>query len=192
MVAYDHGRETFRSEIWPAYKTNRKPTPPEYTALVPLLKQCFAERGITPLSLPGFEADDIIGTICQQYDTYLRVILTRDKDFMQLVRDNRVCLCHDGNFVYEAQVLAKFGVPPEMVTDVLGLMGDHTDNIPGVAGIGEKTASKLIAEFGHLEDLYADLPHVKPDRIRMLLKTGKEAAFLSRQLATIKTDVEGL
>jgi len=107
---------------------------------------------------------------------------------MQLIGEG-VCMCNDGAFVYTDDVIAKFGVGPALVTDVLGLQGDRTDNIPGVAGVGAKTASKLVQDFGALENLFENLPQVQPDRVRMLLQQGKEAAFLSRELATIKTDV---
>jgi len=190
IAAFDHGKETFRNKLYSGYKGARRETPPEYTALQPSMRDCFASRGLKILSVKGYESDDIIGTLCKS-DTYLeyqRVILSRDKDLMQLIGEG-VCMCNDGAFVYTDDVIAKFGVGPALVTDVLGLQGDRTDNIPGVAGVGAKTASKLVQDFGALENLFENLPQVQPDRVRMLLQQGKEAAFLSRELATIKTDV---
>lgn len=189
IVAYDHRQETWRSKLYPKYKAERKPTPPEYIALKPAFEQCFAEHGLRPLSVAGQEADDIIATVCARLDSYQIVILSRDKDLMQLVRDGLVSMAHDENITQEAEVFAKFGVKPSLVPDVLGLMGDATDGIPGVAGIGAKNASKIISEHGRLEDVYDNLAKI-PDKVRQLLKAGKEAAFLSRELATLKCDVE--
>ena len=146
----------------------------------------------------GFEADDIIGTLAKTFSSQsIKVIVvSSDKDLMQLVTDGvRLLDSAKGKWIGYEEIKQKFGVEPARVTEVMGLMGDSVDNIPGVKGIGEKTATALIQKFGTLENLFARLEEVETSglrgaaRIRKALAEGKETAFLSRELATVKRDV---
>jgi len=203
IVALDHGRETFRNQIYPAYKANRPPSPEGYSDTKRAMEKALTEMAIQTCSVPMCEADDIIGTLCAKLDTAQEaVILSKDKDLMQLVRlgtpENQggVSLWYDGKWTRVPEVVEKFGVIPPRVIEVLGLSGDSADGIPGVAGIGLKTAIALIQYFQDLEFLFENLPDVEQilekgaSRIRKILEQSKEIAFLSRRLATIKTDVE--
>jgi len=197
-VVFDAPGRTFRDDLFPKYKANRAPMPEDLSKQIPVIKKIPGMFAIKSIEAPEVEADDVIGTLARQavakgIDT---VILTGDKDFMQLVNKNKgdakpgILLYDDMKEQWSGidQVVAKFGVPPERVIDVQGLMGDPTDNIPGVHGIGEKTAAKLIQAHGSIEELYRHLDKVEP-RWRALLERDRAGADLSRRLATIKTDV---
>lgn len=196
IVALDAGRETFRNEIYPAYKSNRAPAPEGYSHSCPSMTAAVIAMGIKPYSVPGFESDDIIGTLCEMPLGDEKTILSRDKDFCQLVNDNGVVnLWYDGKYTREAEVINKFGVHPSRVIEVMGLMGDSADGIPGVPGIGQKTAIGLIQHFQTLESLFDNLDEAEAimprggERIRKQLEQSRELALLSRTLATIKCDV---
>lgn len=204
-VAFDSGKPTFRHELYPLYKATRQKMPDEMKQQLPRIHQILETLKVSVLEEEGLEADDIIGTLAAQLasqgiESY---IVTGDKDFMQLV--------HEGLKIYDlkatgkAQVVLdakgvehKFGMPPDKLVDVFALMGDKSDNIPGVPGIGEKTALKLIHQFGSLDELLAHLDEVKPERIKKLLEENIEKAQLSRRLVTIiqnlslKVEVESL
>ena len=196
VVALDVSRETFRHEIFPGYKANRKPVPPELSSQLAQFPAYLDQLGVAHLGAQGFEADDIIGTLCKMIasDTYQVFIASNDKDFCQLV-NSRVSIINAKNeTIGTDEVRAKFGVLPEQVIEVLALMGDAADGIPGVANIGEKTAIALIQGWLNLESLYERLHEVESGiksgaRIAGLLRVGKEEAFLSRTLATINCDV---
>ncbi len=201
VVALDAGRETFRNKLFLAYKANRPPSPEGYSDAKRAMEAALTEMGIQAYSLAGYEADDLIGTLCKKLDTDQRIILSRDKDLMQLVwdapfADDSVSIWYDGKWTREPEVIAKFGVLPGQIADVLGLSGDSADGIPGVAGIGLKMAINLIQYFQNLEFLFDNLADVEQiiekgaTRIRKILEQSREIAFLSRALATIKTDVE--
>ncbi|HTF56868.1 MAG TPA: DNA polymerase I [Planctomycetota bacterium] len=197
-VVFDAPGKTFRDDLYPKYKANRAPMPEDLSKQIPVIKKIPEMFAIKSIEAPEVEADDVIGTLARQsvakgIDT---VILTGDKDFMQLVSKNKGD-AHPGILLYDDmkeqwtgidQVVAKFGVPPERVIDVQGLMGDPTDNIPGVHGIGEKTAAKLIQAHGSIDEIYRHLDRVE-GRWRALLERDRAGAELSRRLATIKTDV---
>lgn len=196
VVALDIGRESFRSVIFPSYKANRKPVPPVLAWQLSQFSVFLDELGVAHLGAAGYEADDVIGTLCKRFaDTYRIFIATNDKDLMQLVTANVSLINSQNESIGPADVGIKFGVLPEQVIEVLALMGDQADGIPGVAGIGEKTAVMLIQGWLNLEYLYEHLDDV--DRTKMknvariwgLLDVGKEAAFISRRLATINCDV---
>lgn len=196
VVALDIGRESFRSQIFPGYKANRKPVPPELAWQLSQFSVFLDELGVAHLGAAGYEADDVIGTLCKRFaDTYRIFIATNDKDLMQLVTANVSLINSQNESIGPADVGIKFGVLPEQVIEVLALMGDQADGIPGVAGIGEKTAVMLIQGWLNLEYLYEHLDDI--DRTKMknvariwgLLDVGKEAAFISRCLATINCDV---
>ena len=194
IVAFDAGKETFRSTLFPAYKANRPPSPEGYSAAVVAMKEGIRELGLETAQAPGYEADDVIGTLCARHDSYERIIIAKDKDLMQIISDG-VSMCNDGTWVREVDVIEKFGVGPQRLTDVFGLSGDTSDGIPGVHGIGAKIASRLVNEYGNLESIYSRLSEIDANfkggaRISALLSQSKDMAFLSRTLATIKCDLE--
>jgi DNA polymerase I len=190
-VCFDTKEKTFRHERYPAYKANR-PEPPE--ALVPqfpLIHELVEARGLPMLRLPGFEADDIIGTLALQGAAagFEVVIVSGDKDLMQLVAPGvRMYDPMKDKWYDDAGVTERFGVEPARVIDVLGLAGDTSDNIPGVPGVGEKTALKLLVEYGDMEAVLAAAPTIK-GKLGERLREHADQARLSRELGTIKLDV---
>ncbi len=196
-VAFDKSRDTFRREMYQDYKANRSAPPDELIGQFGLLREVLKARNIVYLEKDGFEADDIIGTLCKQADAkgWETVVVTGDSDTLQLVSEQvKVIMTRKGiseTKKYDpAQVKAKWEVNPEQMKDIKGLMGDVSDNIPGVPGVGPKTAIKLIKEFGDMENLYQHLDQVKGKKLVEKLSEYREQAFLSRDLGTIATDVE--
>ncbi|HMM21725.1 MAG TPA: DNA polymerase I [Selenomonadales bacterium] len=196
-VAFDKSRITFRTEAYAEYKAHRKATPRELSEQFPLAKEVLDALGIAVLEEDGFEADDIIGTLaCQAARSGWDVIIvTGDRDALQLIGPStRVMLTRKG--ITDMQVFDRdalyshYGVTPEQITDLKGLMGDASDNIPGVPGIGEKTATKLIAEFGSIENLLDNLDQVSGKKLQENLRANKELAVLSKKLATIDCNME--
>ena len=193
VCVFDASRTSFRQDIYPAYKANRQETPEDLISQSYLVREGVAAMGIPVLCIPGVEADDVIATLahnnCKGHDATR--IITSDKDLMQLVSD---CIfLYDGmkdREIREPQVLEKFGVKPNQVIDVQSLMGDSSDNVPGVPGIGPKKASELINQFGSLDNLYDNLEEVKNERTRNLLRDNRESAYISKQLVTLKKDVD--
>lgn len=197
-VAFDESLTTsFRNDFYPDYKAQRDLPPPQLEAQLGACRELAAAFGAVTWADDRYEADDIIGTLCQRLeaDGHRVVVVTSDKDLAQLVSE-RVSL-YDfarGERYGPAEVEAKFGVRPEQVADFLALAGDSVDNIPGVAGIGPKTAAALLASCGDLESLYERLDEVPALPLRgarsvaARLAAGREAAFLSRRLATIAHD----
>ncbi|MCB9507742.1 MAG: DNA polymerase I [Myxococcales bacterium] len=191
-VAFDPPGPVFRNELFPDYKANRDETPEALVPQFPYFRRIVDALGLNVLEVPGFEADDIIATLVERAEraNLTTVVLTGDKDLYQLVserttledsmRDKRVGL---------ADVLERFAVAPNRVADVLGLSGDTSDNIPGVPGIGEKTAGKLVAEFGSLEEVLARVDEVSGVKRREMLREHAEIARLSKVLATVRRDV---
>ena len=194
-IAFDLKAPTFRHKMFAEYKAGRRPTPEDLLAQMPLAKEVAAALGFTCLELEGYEADDILGTLsamaeredCEAY------VLTGDRDALQLISDRvHVLLCTNTETVdfTKERFFEKYGVDPTQFVDVKALMGDSSDNIPGVPGIGEKTALKLIAEFGSLDGIYEKLPEAKhTPSVRSKLEGGKESAYISRTLATICREV---
>lgn len=193
VCVFDASRISFRQDIYPLYKANRKETPADLLQQSELIRIGVHEMGIPVLCIPGVEADDVIATLATQYcniDGGTRII-TGDKDLMQLV--SGCTFLYDGmkeKEIHDKEVFEKFGVKPSQVIDVQSLMGDSTDNVPGVPGIGPKKAAELINEFNSLDNLYANLDSVKNERIRNLLKENRNQAYISRQLVTLKRDVD--
>ena len=195
-VAFDPKGPTFRHEAFPEYKAQREATPEDIKKAVPIIKDILRAMRIPILEAPGYEADDAIGTLATKaaeagVDTYM---LTPDKDYAQLVSD-RVSMYRPrhGDAGYEVmgpkEVESKYGLSaPSEVIDLLGLMGDTADNIPGCPGVGEKTAAKLIAEFGTVENLLANTDRLKGALKKKVEDNAKQIEF-SKFLATIKTDV---
>ena len=195
-VAFDPSGPTFRHEAFPKYKAQREETPEAIRVAVPYIKKILAAYHIPILEIPGFEADDVIGTLSRQADeqgiqTYM---MTPDKDYAQLVTSN-VSMYRPSLGMKEAEVLgpeevkAKYGlIDCSQVIDMLGLMGDAADNIPGCPGVGEKTAQKLIQQFGSVENLLERTDELK-GAIRQKVEENKEQIRFSKWLATIKQDV---
>jgi len=197
-VAFDRNLNgSFRNDYYPAYKAQREAPPPEIVAQIDPCLEVAAALGATTWIDDRYEADDLIATVCEAVTQrgHQVVVVTSDKDLAQLVSD-RVTLL---DFAKEARftpddVREKFGVRPEQITDLLALAGDPVDNIPGVPGIGRKTAAELLAAFGSVEDLYARLEELRVSRIRgarslyTKLTDARESAFLSKRLATVAHD----
>ncbi len=195
-VAFDPPGPTFRHKRFKEYKATREKIPDELVGQLPWLRDLVRAYGIAIYEVPGFEADDVIGTLARQGEArgYDVRIVTGDKDFMQLISP-RIKLYNvfkqDAAVVIEdeASVLAKFGTDPEHVIDVLAIMGDASDNVPGVKGIGEKGATKLIQQFGSVAGVLAHLDEVK-GKAREYIERDREQMLLSRELVTIATDVK--
>lgn len=196
-VAFDKSRITFRTEAYAEYKAHRKATPNELGEQFPLAREVLSAMGIVVLEEGGFEADDIIGTLaCKAARSGWEVIIvTGDRDALQLIGPStRVMLTRKG--ITEMQMFDRealythYSVTPEQIPDLKGLMGDASDNIPGVPGIGEKTATKLIAEFGSVENLLANIDQVSGKKLQENLRNNTEVAVLSKKLATIECNME--
>jgi DNA polymerase-1 len=190
-ITFDEKGPTHRHEEFKEYKAHRPPMPDGMQAQIPYIHQVVEAFGIPAVRKQGYEADDLIGTLAKKAaaDGFEVVIVTGDKDMLQLVTDAvRIYDPVKDKWLGEAECREKFGVEPARVIEIMGLMGDTTDNIPGVKGIGEKTAMKLIAEFGTIENLLKRVDEVTPARTQTLLKEQAENARLSRKLATIQTN----
>ena len=195
VVAFDHARKTFRNEIYADYKGTRKGMPEELAQQMPVLKSTLNAMGIKCIEKDGIEADDIIGTLARRFSDKIRcIILTGDRDCLQLIDEEvEVWLTKQGisNIVSEnlRQLKEDFGLTPSQVIDLKGLMGDASDNIPGVPGVGEKTAMKLLEQFGTLENIYKNIDKI-PGKLGQKLAENKDLAEISYILATIKTDCD--
>ena len=194
-VAWDPPGPTFREEKFAAYKETRAPTPDDLRSQIAYVKTLFAALHLPVLEVPGFEADDVLGTVVERTrDLPIELVLvTSDKDMLQLVSPRVRVFSTTGRggdrVVFdEAAVKAKWGVEPAQIPDILALMGDSIDNIPGVPGVGEKTAGKLIGQFGGVDRLYENLSLV-PGKLRETLAANRKQALLSRELATVSTRV---
>ena len=194
-VAFDLKAPTFRHKMYDGYKANRKGMPEELAVQLPYAKECMADMGCMVLCLEGYEADDILGTLAKMAseEGVEAYILTGDRDSLQLIGDTtRVLLAKTKETVNfdRAEFNKTYGLEPEQFVDVKALMGDSSDNIPGVAGIGEKTALKLISEFGGLDGLYERLADSSLTAgTKQKLESGKNMAYLSQTLARINCDV---
>ncbi|MGP6489419.1 DNA polymerase I [Duffyella gerundensis] len=197
-VVFDAKGKTFRDELFEHYKSHRPPMPDDLRAQIEPLHQMVKAMGLPLLAVSGVEADDVIGTLALQADKAGRSVLisTGDKDMAQLVTPNITLINTMSNSILgPEEVNDKYGVPPELIIDYLALMGDASDNIPGVPGVGEKTAQALLQGLGKMTALYENLDKVAALGFRgsktmaAKLEQNKELAFLSYQLATIKTDV---
>lgn len=193
MIAFDKGK-TFRHEKYDGYKDGRRETPDELKMQFPVAKEIAKAMGIPCFEIDNYEADDIIGTFAKEVDLnddFVSTIISSDKDLLQLISsDNEVKLLKTNDYIRmnEKTFFDTYGFTPEKMVDLKGLMGDSSDNIPGVKGIGEKTAIKLIAEYGTIENLYNHIEEIKGKTKDKLLE-GKESAFFSKEIATIYKDV---
>ena len=196
LVAFDAGKTTFRTEMFADYKAGRAKTPDEFREQFPFIRQMLDAMGIKHYELSQYEADDIIGTLdkmAEQTDIPFDVtIVSGDKDLIQLTDENTVVeISKKGVADFEeftpAYLMEKMGITPTQFIDLKALMGDKSDNIPGVTKIGEKTGLKLLTEFGSLEGIYEHIDSMKASKMKENLIADKEKAFLSRTLATIDT-----
>jgi DNA polymerase-1 len=190
-VALDSIGDTFRKEIYPDYKAHRSEMDPEMKEQMPYFEPLIEAFGIPGVRVEGVEADDIIATLATEYGpSYKVTIVSSDKDLLQLLGGNVTMLDTMKNKVFDpAAVKEKFGVGPEKVIEVQALIGDSSDNIPGVPGVGPKTAAELVHQFEDLDGIYAGLDQIKREKLRENLKNHKKEAYLSKKLVTLKRDV---
>ncbi|MGD1394123.1 DNA polymerase I [Vibrio harveyi] len=198
-VVFDAKGKTFRDDMYPEYKANRPPMPDDLRCQIEPLHNVIRAMGLPLICIPGVEADDVIGTLAYQASQQGMPVLisTGDKDMAQLVDDNVTLINTMTNVVMDREgVVEKFGIPPELIIDYLALMGDKVDNIPGVPGVGDKTATALLQGIGGLTKLYENLDDIAALGFRgsktmaKKLVDNKDNAMLSYELATIKLDVE--
>ena len=196
IAVFDSKGRTFRHDIYDQYKATRQKTPDDLIAQIPLVEEILGVLGLPPLRAEGYEADDVIATLarrCQREDRPCWVV-SGDKDLLQLVGGPVKALRpQDGGGFRELgteEVRGEWGVGPEGILDYLSLTGDASDNVPGVQGIGDKTALKLFSQFSSLDEIYAGLDAVKPDSLRAKLVAGRESAYLSRRLITLADNLD--
>ena len=196
LVAFDAGKTTFRTEMFADYKAGRAKTPEEFREQFPYIREMLAARGIAYYDLAQYEADDIIGTLAKMAENtsedYQITVVSGDKDLIQLTDENTVVeISKKGVAEFEAftpdYLMEKMGITPAQFIDLKALMGDKSDNIPGVTKIGEKTGLKLLLEHGSLEGIYEHIDEMKKSKMKENLINDKEQAFLSKTLATIDT-----
>jgi DNA polymerase-1 len=190
-VAFDVSKKTFRTDLYPDYKAHRPPMPEDLVPQIPKIKEYLDLRGIPRLELADYEADDVLATLARRFSREEPVVvLSGDKDLIPLVSD-AVSVYQPSHelLLTPARVREKFGIEPAQMADILSIMGDSSDNVPGVKGIGEKGAYKLVTDWGSLENIYAHLGEVKPDSLRRKLEASREVAFLSRKLVQLVDDL---
>lgn len=192
LVVFDAARKNFRYDIYPAYKANRSETPEELIPQFSLIRDATAAFNLPQLEIEGFEADDLIATYVElaKQNNQRVTIVSSDKDLMQLVGDG-ICMFDPmkSKVIHEPEVFEKFGVTPDKVIDVQALCGDSSDNVPGVPGIGPKTAAELIQAYGSLEGLLENVDQIKQPKRRESLVAHREDAIISKQLVRLKRDV---
>lgn len=198
-VAFDVNKPTFRHEMFKEYKGTRKSMPEELREQVPIMKEVLKAMGVNIVEKPGFEADDVLGTIAKtcEKEGYEVSLVSGDRDLLQLATDKikiRIPKTKMSGTEVEnyntADVIEKYGVTPKQFIDLKGLMGDTADNIPGVPGIGEKTATKIITQYDSIENAYEHVDEITPNKAKEALKNHYDLAVLSKSLATIKIDCD--
>ena len=192
-VAFDLPEPTFRHKEFASYKANRPKMPDDLIVQFPILKEVIRAFSISIFEMGGYEADDILATLAkggekQGFDVF---IMSPDKDLLQIVTDNiRIIRPIKGDTVFDKEMVCKkYGVEPEKLVDIAALGGDSSDNVPGVPGIGEKTASKLVKQFGDLEGVLGNIDKIPSEKIRKNLSQYSQQAELSRRLVCLKADV---
>ncbi|EPC72775.1 DNA polymerase I - 3'-5' exonuclease and polymerase domains, partial [Lacticaseibacillus paracasei subsp. paracasei Lpp41] len=195
LVAFDAGKTTFRTAKYADYKSGRAKTPSELLEQLPYIKELLDDMGIAHYELKDYEADDIIGTMAKRADEagWETTIVTGDRDLTQLTTDRTTVQVtvkgvNELEAYTPAHVKEKLGITPAQIIDLKGLMGDTSDNYPGVTKVGEKTALKLLNQYGSMENLYANVDDMKKSKLKENLINDKDNAFLSKQLATIDRD----
>ncbi|WP_339046631.1 DNA polymerase I [Candidatus Mesenet endosymbiont of Agriotes lineatus] len=194
VIAFDTGEKNFRHEIYHGYKANRQKPPEDLMPQFAILREAVSAFNLNCEEVIGYEADDVIATLAKTYSKYddLKItVVTADKDLFQLI-DEKVSVFDPmkNKHIKEEDVIAKFGVGPDKLLDLLALTGDASDNIPGVLGIGIKTAAKLLTEFGSLENILSNAHQIKQNKCREAILAYKEWALLSKQLVSLATTVE--
>ena len=192
VAVFDSGGKSFRNEIYDDYKANRGEAPEDISLQFPKIIEYLKLRGICVMSQENFEADDIIGSLSKKFQAKNKItIISGDKDFTQLINKKTIMLDTMKNRVTDdKEVLSKYGLKPEQMIDYFSLVGDSIDNIPGVRGIGPKTAQSLIDKFKTLDNLYKNIKKIDKERIKNLLEENKELAYISKELVTINTNLE--
>ncbi|MGC8604579.1 MAG: 5'-3' exonuclease H3TH domain-containing protein, partial [Desulfomonilaceae bacterium] len=191
-VVFDAPGPTFRHEKYPLYKANRPEPPQDLIIQIPKILELVRAYNLPMISVPGFEADDVIATLTRRAKSlkWNVIIVSADKDLTQLVSDGVIMWDPQKDIIFdEKEVQKKFGVLPAKMLDYLSLVGDSSDNIPGVRGIGPKTATNLINEFGSLDGIYDQLEKIVKPKLRATLENSKGNAFLSRELAKLDEEV---
>ena len=196
-VAFDQAAPTFRHKMYDAYKGTRKPAPPEFKAQEPVMRQILEAMGIPILTMEGWEADDILGTMANRASAEgLRaIIVSGDHDLLQVASDD-ICIAipstrggqTETEVYFAKDVLEKYEVTPKAFIDVKALMGDSSDNIPGLPGVGKVTATKLIVAYGSIENAHEHVDEIKPNKAQAAMRDHYDLAVLSKDLATIRTD----
>ena len=195
-VVFDRKEKTFRKDIYDDYKGNRMKFPDELSVQFPILKDILTKMGIKVLDKAGFEADDLAGTLTMIDDKDIKkFLITGDKDYLQLIKDDTdVIITKKGVSEFDTYNIEKmnevYGLSPDEFIDLKALMGDQSDNIPGIYGIGEKTALKILSEYRTIENLYNHIDELKINKTNQRIIDGKDMAFLSKKLATIVKDVD--
>ncbi|MCB9254871.1 MAG: DNA polymerase I [Bdellovibrionaceae bacterium] len=191
-IAFDTPAPTFRKKLYPKYKANREAPPEDLVRQIPYIQKAVDAFGITRMQMEGYEADDVIATLAHRAnsESYHVDIISGDKDLMQLVGPKIALFDTMKDKRYDAAAVEeKFGVGPEQMVDLLALMGDSSDNVPGVKGIGPKTAAELLQKYKTLDGIYESLEEIKQQKRKEVLKDEKALAYLSRDLVTLKKDV---
>jgi len=192
IVAMDSKGKSFRKELYADYKANRPPTPPDLKQQMVRVREVAEAWGMSPIEAPGFEADDVIATlVTQARDEGLRVVIvSADKDLLQLVGPDVVMYDTMRDKVFGAEeTREKLGVEPQQVRDLLALMGDSSDNVPGVPSVGQKTAAKLLADYGSFDGIYENLEGITRKALKAKLDEHRDKALTSRELVTLRHDV---
>ena len=194
LVAFDAGKKTFRHKKLESYKAGRKSTPKELIEQMPFVKEMLDKMGIARFELSNIEADDIIGTLAKKFSSKINTfIMSSDKDLYQLVdKDISIIIPQNGAkddvILTNDSFVEKLGYRPDQVTDIKGLMGDASDNLPGVAGIGPKGALKLIDQYKSIEGIYQNIEKIS-EKLRQKLINSKEMAFLTKEISSIDINV---
>ncbi|MDP8217262.1 MAG: DNA polymerase I [Candidatus Theseobacter exili] len=193
-IVFDTKGPTFRNEIFEEYKAHRKPMPEDLIPQIPRLKDVLKAHKYMIYEKAGFEADDVIGTLSTRAadNNFDILIFSPDKDLLQLVNDkvHIVSGGKDERILFSKDVIDKFGIPPKQIPNLLALAGDASDGIPGVPGVGNKTASALLQQFGDIDSIFSSLEQVKSDSIREKLRKNEESALMSLSLTVIRTNVD--
>jgi len=198
-VVFDAAEKTFRNDLYPAYKEQREPMPEDLSVQVPWIKRVPAALGVASLEMNEYEADDIIATLARKAAAsgFHVVIVTQDKDLAQVVTQEAgdpspgVVIFDDSKEtrIGAREVEERYGVPPSKIADMLGLSGDSVDNIPGVKGVGPKTAAQLLQQFGSIEEMVANSSKIEREKLRALIEGSRETVLLSKKLATVVSDL---
>jgi len=197
ISCFDTPEKTFRNELFKEYQSQRPKIDDDFIVQIPLVKQAVDVAGVVRMEKPGYEADDLIGTITRIFETnkFRVIILTGDKDIFQLITDNvfvaspQLGLANIKIFD-KSEVEKKLDITPNQIIEYKALVGDPSDNYPGASGIGPKTACKLIHQFGTVENIYKNIDKVESEKVKEILKKERESVLLSEKLATIMTDIE--